>query len=66
MSKEYSNSLKIFSSRHDVTGVRIFDKNEEIIPNLGVIDINDNETGERLTINTSSKNVRRNTPNIIV
>ena len=59
MSKEYSNSLKIFSSRHDVTGVRIFDKNEEIIPNLGVIDINDNETGQRLTINTSSKNVRR-------
>tara|TARA_B100001109_G_scaffold200890_1_gene167561 strand:- start:181 stop:1044 length:864 start_codon:yes stop_codon:yes gene_type:complete len=58
ISKEYSNSLKILSSRHDVTGVRIFDKNEEIIPNLGVIDINDNETGERLTINTMSKNVR--------
>ena len=59
MSKDYSNSLKIFSSKHDVTGIRIFDQTEEIIPNLGVIDINDNETGQRLTVNTGSKMVRK-------
>jgi len=59
ISKDYSNSLKIFSSRHDVTGIRIYDKSEEIIPNLGVIDIDDNETGKRTTVNTSSKNVRK-------
>jgi uncharacterized protein (DUF58 family) len=59
ISKDYSNSLKIFSSKHDVTGVRIYDKTEEIIPNLGVIDITDNETGAKLTVNTGSKNVRK-------
>ena len=59
ISQDYSNSLKIFSSRHDVTGIRIYDKSEETIPNLGVIDINDNETGKRTTVNTSSKNVRK-------
>tara|TARA_B100000963_G_C22614833_1_gene666762 strand:- start:461 stop:1324 length:864 start_codon:yes stop_codon:yes gene_type:complete len=59
ISKDYSNSLKIFSSKHDVTGIRIFDKTEQNIPNLGVIDINDNETGEMLTVNTGSKNVRK-------
>jgi len=59
ISKDYSNSLKIFSSKHDVTGIRIYDKTEEIIPNLGVIDITDNETGEKLTVNTGSKNVRK-------
>ena len=59
ISQDYSNSLKIFSSRHDVTGIRIYDKSEEITPNLGVIDINDNETGKRPTVNTSSKNVRK-------
>ena len=59
MSKDYSNSLKIFSSKHDVTGIRIYDQTEEIIPNLGVIDINDNETGQTLTVNTSSKMVRK-------
>lgn len=59
ISKDYSNSLKIFSSKHDVTGIRIYDKTEEIIPNLGVIDITDNETGAKLTVNTGSKNVRK-------
>ena len=59
ISKDYSNSLKIFSSKHDVTGIRIYDKTEEIIPNLGVIDITDNETGAKLTVNTGSKNVTK-------
>ena len=59
ISKDYSNSLKIFSSKHDVTGIRIYDQTEEIIPNLGVIDINDNETGQRLTVNTGSRMVRK-------
>ena len=59
ISKDYSNSLKIFSSKHDVTGIRIYDKTEEIIPNLGLIDITDNETGAKLTVNTGSKNVRK-------
>tara|TARA_B100001094_G_scaffold228092_1_gene222656 strand:+ start:184 stop:1047 length:864 start_codon:yes stop_codon:yes gene_type:complete len=59
ISKDYSNSLKIFSSKHDVTGIRIYDQTEETIPNLGVIDVNDNETGLRLTVNTGSKRVRK-------
>jgi len=59
ISKDYSNSLKIFSSKHDVTGIRIYDQTEVIIPNLGVIDINDNETGKRLTVNTGSKRLRK-------
>ena len=59
ISKDYSNSLKIFSSKHDVTGIRIYDKTEEIIPNLGVIDITDNESDTKLTVNTGSKNVRK-------
>ena len=59
ISKDYSNSLKIFSSKHDLTGIRIYDKTEEKIPNLGVIDITDNESGAKLTVNTGSKNVRK-------
>ncbi len=42
-----------------MTGIRIYDKTEEIIPNLGVIDITDNETDAKLTVNTGSKNVRK-------
>ena len=59
ISQDYSNSLKIFSSKHDLTGIRVFDNTEESIPNLGLIDINDNETGQRITVNTGSKAVRK-------
>ena len=59
ISKDYSNSLKIFSSKHDLTGIRVFDNTEESIQNLGLIDINDNETGQRITVNTGSKAVRK-------
>ena len=58
ISEDYFKSLKISSSKHDITGIRIFDKSEESIPNLGVIEVLDNETGIRSTINTSSSKVR--------
>ena len=54
----YRDTLKIVSGKHDVTGIRIFDKNEEQIPNLGVVQMQDQESGEYLLVNTSSKGVR--------
>lgn len=58
ISEDYFKSLKISSSRHDITGIRIFDKSEESIPNLGIIDVIDNETDGFFTINTNSSKVR--------
>jgi uncharacterized protein (DUF58 family) len=58
ISPDYFKSLKISSSRHDITGIRIFDKSEKSIPNLGVIEVIDNETGDILTVNTASSKVR--------
>jgi uncharacterized protein (DUF58 family) len=57
---DYMHTLKIASNRHDVTGIRIFDKREEEIPNLGMVEMQDGETGEYMLVNTSSKSVRRN------
>ena len=54
----YRDTLKIVSGKHDVTGIRIFDKNEEQIPNLGIVQMQDQESGEYLLVNTSSKGVR--------
>jgi len=54
----YRDTLKIVSGKHDVTGIRIFDKNEEQIPNLGIVQMQDQESGEYLLVNTSSKSVR--------
>ena len=58
MSDEYFKSLKIVSSKHDVTGIRVFDYNESSIPNLGLIEVFDNESGKSALINTGSKKVR--------
>jgi len=55
---EYRDTLKIVSNKHDVTGIRVFDKHEEQIPNLGMVQMQDQETGEMVLVNTSSKGVR--------
>ena len=34
ISEDYSNSLRIISSKHDITGIRVYDKSEITIPNL--------------------------------
>ena len=46
------------SKKHDITGIRIFDKFEEEIPNLGFIPMVDQETNETRFVDTSSKFVR--------
>jgi uncharacterized protein (DUF58 family) len=57
---DYQHTLKIASGRHDVTGIRVYDKHEAEIPNLGMVQMLDEETGESVLVNTSSKKVRRN------
>ncbi len=54
----YRDTLKIAARKHDVTGIRVYDKAEENIPNLGMVQMQDQETGELLLVNTSSKSVR--------
>ncbi|MCF7567333.1 DUF58 domain-containing protein [Sabulilitoribacter arenilitoris] len=57
---DYHQTMKIVSGKHDVTGIRVYDKREEEIPNLGMVQMQDEETGELMLVNTSSKTVRRN------
>jgi len=56
---DYEQTLKIISNKHDVTGIRIFDKRETEIPNLGMVTMQDAETNEVLLVNTASSKVRR-------
>lgn len=55
---DYRDTLKIAAKKHDLTGIRIYDKAEENIPNLGMVQMQDQETGELLLVNTGSKSVR--------
>lgn len=56
--KNYEQTLKIASKKHDITGIRVYDAREETLPNIGLVPMLDAETGEIRVINTNSKQVR--------
>ncbi|MEH6764302.1 MAG: DUF58 domain-containing protein [Aequorivita antarctica] len=58
IAENYRDTLKIAARKHDVTGIRVYDKAEENIPSLGMVQMQDQETGELLLVNTGSKSVR--------
>ena len=60
MDDDYDNALKIVGRKHDVTGIRVFDKYEEEIPKLGMVPMLDAETGNTILVNTNSNRVRTN------
>ena len=57
---DFQHTIKIAAKKHDVTGIRVYDKREESIPNLGMVQMVDGETGEYMLVNTASKKVRLN------
>ena len=55
---DYEKTLKIAGKKHDITGVRVYDIREEKMPNIGMVTMEDAETGEILVVNTGSKKAR--------
>ncbi|AWG20965.1 DUF58 domain-containing protein [Flavobacterium faecale] len=58
MVSDYEHTLKIAGKKHDITGIRVYDPREEKMPNLGMVEMTDAETGETILVDTSSKAVR--------
>jgi uncharacterized protein (DUF58 family) len=58
MSADFEHTLKIAAKKHDITGVRVYDPREETMPNIGLVNMADAETGETMLVNTGSKSVR--------
>ncbi|MBK7130517.1 MAG: DUF58 domain-containing protein [Crocinitomicaceae bacterium] len=55
---ELSDALKIASRRHDVVALKVLDKADQTLPDIGIANLYDLETGKTRWINTSSKKVR--------
>ena len=55
---DYEKTLKIASKKHDLTGIRVYDIRESNMPNIGMVEMEDAETGEILVVNTGSKQAR--------
>ena len=59
LDKDFTKPLQIANKKHDIVAVRIYDKREESIPNVGVIKIVDAESGLSSWIDSSSKKIRQ-------
>ena len=58
ISPDFEKTLIVTAKKHDVTGIRIYDKLEEAIPNLGLVSMFDQETEEIRLVDTSSLELR--------
>ena len=56
--KEYEDAMRFANSRHDLMAVKIYDKGEYTLPSVGLIQLENQETGEKKWVNTGSKKVR--------
>jgi uncharacterized protein (DUF58 family) len=55
---DFSRELAVSGRRHDFIAVHIQDQREEQLPNVGIITLEDAETGEQVEINTADRNTR--------
>jgi uncharacterized protein (DUF58 family) len=56
--EDFSRALTITSRRHDFIAIRIDDEREERLPDVGIITLEDAETGEQIEINTADRRTR--------
>ena len=57
--KNFDNALKIANKKHDVVALRIFDERELAIPRIGIMPVQDTETGKIKWIDTSNDDLQK-------
>lgn len=54
----FDDALKIATRKHDLVGIRVYDRRETELPDVGFIELCDAETGEKVWVDTASRKVR--------
>ena len=54
----WESAMRRLSTRHDVVALRIVDSQEQELPDAGFVVVQDAETGEQMTIDTSDRKFR--------
>ena len=55
---DFSHTLAVSGRRHDFIAVHVQDERERALPNVGIITLEDAETGEQIEINTADRGTR--------
>lgn len=53
-----TRGLKIASSKHDMVGIRVYDRRDRELPDVGMVELMDAESGRRVWVDSSSEAVR--------
>jgi len=60
LDENFDNALKIANKKHDIVAIRIFDKRETTIPNMGLVKVRHAETDSIQWLDTTNKKLREN------
>ena len=56
--QQFEETLRIASGKHDIVAIRVYDPREADLPDVGIVELRDAETGRKVWIDTSSMAVR--------
>ena len=57
---QFADALKVAAKKHDLIGIKIYDKMDMQLPDIGMMEAEDPETGRKMWINTSDIVARQN------
>jgi uncharacterized protein (DUF58 family) len=56
--RDFTREISVTSRRHDLIAIPVIDPREEELPDIGLITLEDAETGEQIEVNTSDRAMR--------
>jgi uncharacterized protein (DUF58 family) len=59
LSQDFERAVRVVNQRHDLVAVGITDPREQVLPDVGFVELEDAETGETILANTSDEDFRR-------
>ena len=59
LDNDFEKAFKRTARHHDLIAIRIVDPREEELPSVGLLELEDAETGDRLLVDTGSRKVRQ-------
>ncbi len=57
---KFDDALKVAGKKHDITGIKIYDKMDMQLPEAGLLEMQDAETGKMQWVDTNDFSVRKN------
>ena len=59
LDSSFEDTLKVAGKKHDIVGIKVYDKMEMRLPDIGLVEVQDAETGKTAFVDTSDASVRQ-------